>query len=282
MSFCREHLQSWCIKELHNYDQYIKNKKLTDLVHVMELAGNVLSQADLDGLGVFFVDAVDSYHSEDSESGSVLQLRLVTKADSPLISERLVLNVDGEIEWDEEESTLIKGEKPTLPLWTITRIDLPRKRPSWLQTEERTVNLNVTVQQTYDKHYLWHRASIDCAGKDIKAISLGSNHRYYERRIYFTEKPEDFCGIQDAVFNMHIYTGKENAAYNEQQNYFSNVVDEDIIKINGQYPLRELLKGMGMTGIDLYGIRNITINREEKIMEVISDTGETTTFKLAA
>jgi hypothetical protein len=60
------------------------------------------------------------------------------------------------------------------------------------------------------------------------------------------------------------------------------VIDEDIIKINDQYPLRELLKGMEMTGIDLQGIQNITINREEKIMEVVNKTGEITTFRLAA
>ena len=82
------------------------------------------------------------------------------------MSERLSLTVDDNLVWDDEESVL-DGSKPVLPPWTITRIDLPVKRPSWLQKEERWAPVRVTTLDTSRYDYTWHKSSIECEGKEI-------------------------------------------------------------------------------------------------------------------
>ena len=90
----------------------------------MRLAGELLSPEALDGLDLFFVEVVDPYYTESTDSDEVVQYRLVRKGEGPLVSERLSLTIDGKLVWDDEESVL-DGSKPVLPPWTITRIDLP-------------------------------------------------------------------------------------------------------------------------------------------------------------
>ena len=108
---------------------------LKEMVRIMRLAGELLSPEALDGLDLFFVEVVDPYHTESTDSDEVVQYRLVRKGEGPFVSERLSLTVDNKLVWDDEESVL-DGSKPILPPWTITRIDLPVKRPSWLQKKD--------------------------------------------------------------------------------------------------------------------------------------------------
>ena len=80
----------------------------------MRLAGELLSSEELDSLNLFFVEVVDPYHTESTDSDEVVMYRLVRKGEGPLVSERLSLTVDGKLLWDEEESCL-DGSKPILP-----------------------------------------------------------------------------------------------------------------------------------------------------------------------
>ena len=143
LEFVRKEVAGWCVEQIRAVGEQ-PNPDLKEMVRVMRLAGELLSPEALDGLDLFFVEVVDPYYTESTDSDEVVQYRLVRKGEGPFVSERLSLTVNGNLVWDDEESVL-DGPKPVLPPWTITRIDLPVKRPSWLQKEERWVPARVTA-----------------------------------------------------------------------------------------------------------------------------------------
>ena len=49
------------------------------MIRVMRLAGELLSPEALDGLDLFFVEVVDPYYTESTDSDEVVQYRLVKK-----------------------------------------------------------------------------------------------------------------------------------------------------------------------------------------------------------
>ena len=165
LEFVRKEAASWCVEQIGAFGEQ-PNRDLKEMVHIMRLAGELLSPEALDGLDLFFVEVVDPYYTESTDSDEVVQYRLVRKGEGPFVSERLSLTVNGKLVWDEEESVL-DGSKPILPPWTITRIDLPVKRPSWLQKEERWAPVRVTTLDTSRYDYTWHKSSIECEGKEI-------------------------------------------------------------------------------------------------------------------
>ena len=248
------------------------------MVSIMRLAGELLSSEELDSLNLFFVEVVDPYHTESTDSDEVVMYRLVRKGEGPLVSERLSLTMDGKLLWDEEESVL-DGSKPILPPWTITRIDLPENRPSWLQKKERWAPVRVTSLDTIRYDYTWHKSSIECEGKEIAVVSMVE--RWAEGDIYYANGPEDFLSVEDAVFDMKIYND-DGDTYDTQWDSFAQLIGREIMSVTGKYPLSDLLGGIRVTGIYPHEVQAIDINLGERVMKVTKTNGETLSLELLA
>ena len=277
LEFVRKEVAAWCVEQIAAFGEE-PNGDLKDMVHIMRLAGELLSSEHLDGLNLFFVEVVDPYHTESTDSDEVVLYRLVRKGEGPLASERLSLTVDGKLLWDEEESCL-DGSKPILLPWTITRIDLPHNRPSWLQKKERWVPVRVTSLDTNRYDYTWHKSSIECEGKEIAVVSMVE--RWAEGDIYYANSPEDFLSVEDAVFDMKIYSD-EGDTYDTQWDSFSQLIGREIMSVTGKYPLSDLLGGIRVTGIHPHEVQAIDIDLGDRIMKVTKTNGETLSIELLA
>ena len=277
LEFVRKEVAGWCIEQIRAFGEQ-PNRDLEEMVRVMRLAGELLSPEALDGLDLFFVEVVDPYYTESTDSDEVVQYRLVRKGEGPLVSERLSLTIDDKLVWDEEESVL-DGSKPILPPWTITRIDLPANRPSWLQKEERWVPVRVTALDTNRYDYTWHKSSIECEGKAIAVVSMVE--RWAEGDIYYANAPEDFLSVEDAVFDMKIYND-DGDTYDTQRDSFSRLIAREIMSITGKYPLSDLLGGIRVTGIRPHEVQTIDIDLGERVMKVTKTNGETLSIELLA
>jgi hypothetical protein len=277
LEFVRKEVAGWCIEQIRAFGEQT-NQDLKEMVRVMRLAGELLSHEALDGLDLFFVEVVDPYHTESTDSDEVVQHRLVRKGEGPFVSERLSLTIDDRLVWDDEES-ILDGSKPVLPPWAITRIDLPLKRPSWLQKEERWAPVRVTALDTSQFDYTWHKSAIECEGKDIAVVSMVE--RWAEGNIYYKSTPEDFLSVEDAVFDMKIYND-EGDTYDTQRDSFSRLVAGDIMNITGRYPLSDLLDGIRVTGIRPHEVQAIDISLSERVMKVTKTNGEILSIELLA
>jgi hypothetical protein len=277
LEFVRKEVAAWCVEEIGSFREQ-PNPDLREMVGVMRLAGELLSPEEIDCLDVFFVEIVDPYYTENTDSDEVVQYRLVKKGEGPFASERLLLTVDGKLVWDDDESVL-DGSKPILPPWTITRIDLPVNRPSWLQKEERWVSVRVRTLDVDRSDYTWRKSSIDGEGKEIGVISMVE--RWSEGDIYYGNTPEDFLSVEDAVFDMKIYSD-EGDTYDTQRDSFSRLIAREIMSITGRYPLSDLLSGIGVTGIRPQEVQAINISLKDKVMKVTKTNGETLSIDLLA
>ncbi len=277
LEFVRKEVAAWCLTRIRAFEQQ-PHEDMKDMVNIMRLAGELLSSEELDSLSLFFVEVVDPYYTESIDSDEVVKYRLVRKGEGPFVSERLSLTVDGKLLWDEEESCL-DGSKPILPPWTITRIDLPAKRPSWLQRKERWVPVRVTSHDTVHHDYTWHKSSIEYQGKEIAVVSMVE--RWAEGDIYYANGPENFLSVEDAVFDMKIYS-EDSDTYDTQRNSFSRNIAREIMNVTGKYPLSDLLGGIRVTGIPPHEVQTIDINLGERVMKVTKMNGETLLLELAA
>jgi hypothetical protein len=277
LEFVRKDAAGWCVEQISAFGEQ-PNRDLKEMVHIMRLAADLLSPEALGGLDLFFIEVVDPYYTESTDSDEVIQYRLVRKGEGPFVSERLSLTVNGNLVWDEEESVL-DGSKPILPPWTVTRIDLPVKRPSWLQKEERWVPVRVTALDTNRYDYTWHTSSIECEGKEILVVSMVE--RWAEGDIYYKDTPEEFLSVEDAVFDMKIHCD-DGDTYDTQRDSFSRLVAGDIMNITGRYPLSDLLDGIRVTGICPHEVQAISINLSERVMRVTKTNGETLSIELLA
>ena len=100
LDFVRKEVAGWCMEQIRAFGEQ-PHGDLEDMVRVMRLAGELLSPEALDGLDLFFVEVVDPYYTESTDSDEVVQYRLVRKGEGPLVSERLSLTIDGKLVWDE-------------------------------------------------------------------------------------------------------------------------------------------------------------------------------------
>ena len=277
LEFVRKEVAAWCLMRIRAFGEQ-SHGDLKEMVRVMRLAGEVLSQEALDGLDLFFVEMVDLYHTESSDSDEVVRYRLVRKGEDPLVSERLFLTVNDSLVWDEEES-VPDAPKPILPPWTMTRIDLPCDRPSWLHKEDRWVKVRVTALDTNRYDYTWHKSSIECEGKEIAIVSMVE--RWAEGDVYYANGPEDFISVEDAVFDMKIYS-EDGDTYDTQRDSFSRNIAREIMSVTGKYALSDLLGGIRVTGIPPHEVQAIDINLGERVMKVTKMNGETLLLELAA
>jgi len=174
---------------------------------------------------------------------------------------------------------VLDAPKPILPPWTMTRIDLPSNRPSWLQKEDRWVNVRVRALDMDRYDYTWHNSSIECEGKEISVVSMVE--RWAESDIYYRDKPEEFLAVEDAVFDMKIYND-EGDTYDTQRDSFSRLVAGDIMNITGRYPLSDLLDGIRVTGIRPHEVQAINISLSERVMKVTKTNGEILSIELLA
>jgi hypothetical protein len=277
LEFVKKETAAWCVEQISAFKEKTHGD-LKEMVSVMRLAGEVLSQEKLDGLDLFFVEMVDLYHTESSDSDEVVRYRLVRRGEGPLTSERLFLTINDSVVWDEEES-VFDQPKPILPAWTMTRIDLPCDRPSWLRKEDRWVKVRVTALDTNRYDYAWHKSSIECEGKEIPVVSMVE--RWAEGDVYYKDKPEEFLAVEDAVFDMKIYND-EGDTYDTQRDSFSRLIAREIMSITGRYPLSDLLGGVGVAGIRPDEVLAIDISLSERVMKVTKTNGETLSIELLA
>jgi hypothetical protein len=280
LNFVRKQVAAWCIGQIHAFGEQADGD-LKEMVSIMRLAGTLLTPEELDALNLFFVEIVDPYHTESTDADEVIRYRMVKKGEGPLVSERLRLSIGHELVWDEgdEEKSSLDIPKPILPAWTVTRIDLPEKGPSWLRKEEHWVSAQVTPLDTVSYDYAWHKASIVCAGKEIAVVSLVE--RWAEGDIYYAASPEDFRSVEDAVFDSKIYND-DGDTYDTQRDSFAQLISREIMSITGRYPLADLLGGIRLTGIYPSEVQAIDVNVGERVMKVTKLNGETLLLQLAA
>jgi hypothetical protein len=280
LAFVRKEVAAWCVEQIHACEREIP-RDLKDTVRIMKLAGELLSSEELDGLNLFFVEVVDPYYTESTDSDEVIRHRLIRQDEGPLVSERLSLTVNSDLVWDEEdeEKSSLDIPKPILPPWTITRIDLPANRPAWLRKVERPVQVRVTSHDTNRFDYAWYRSSIECEGKEIAVVSMIEG--WAEGDIYYANGPEDFLSVDDAVFDLKIYND-DGDTYDTQRDSFAQLIAREIMSITGKYPLSDLIGGIRVTGIYPHEVRAIDINLSERVMKVTKTNGETLSLELLA
>ncbi len=280
LGFVRKEVAVWCTEQIRAFEGKTP-KDLKDMVDIMRLAAELLASEELDGLNLFYVEEVDPYHTEGTDSDEVIRYRLVRKGEEPLVSERLSLTVNKELVWDEgdEEKSSLDIPKPILPSWTITRIDLPHNRPSWLQIKERWVSVGVTSRETSRYDYMWHQSSIECEGKEISVVSLIEG--WAEGDIYYANGSEDFRSVEDAVFDRDIYSD-DGDTYDTQRESFARLIANEIMSITGRYPLADLIGGIRVTGIYPHEVRTIDIDAGGRVMKVTKTNGEVLSLELLA
>jgi hypothetical protein len=280
LEFVRKEVAAWCIDQIRSFERKMP-QDLKDAVRIMRLAGEVLSSEELDPLDLFFVEEADPYYAESTDSDEVVRYRLVRKGDAPLLGERLSLILNGQLAWDEEdeEKSSLDIPKPILPPWTITRIDLPHNRPVWLQKMERAVQVRVTSHDTNRFDYVWHQSSVECEGKEIAVVSMIEG--WAEGDIYYTNEPEDFLSVDDAVFDIKIYSD-DGDTYNTQRESFARLIAREIMGITGRYPLSDLIGGIRVTGVYPHEVKTIDIDAGKRMMKVTKTNGEVLSVELLA
>ena len=80
LEFVRKEVAGWCMEQIRVFRGQ-PHGDLEDMVRVMRLAGELLSPEALDGLDLFFVEVVDPYYTESTDSDEVVQYRLVRKGE---------------------------------------------------------------------------------------------------------------------------------------------------------------------------------------------------------
>ncbi|OPY03592.1 MAG: hypothetical protein A4E61_01077 [Syntrophorhabdus sp. PtaB.Bin184] len=139
--------------------------------------------------------------------------------------------------------------------------------------------VRVTSRDTNRLDYGWHRSAIECEGKEIKIVSIIEGRA--EGDIYYTNGPEDFFAVDDAVFDMTIYH-EEGDTYDTQRDSFARLISAEVMSITGRYPLSDLLDGMRVTGISPHEVRAIEINESERSMKITKTSGEIISVELLA
>ncbi|MGD0232642.1 MAG: hypothetical protein ABSC19_20200 [Syntrophorhabdales bacterium] len=107
-----------------------------------------------------------------------------------LVNERLRLVIDGKTVWEEDDE-LTAG--PILPEGTLRGAELPERRPSWLQVEDKVIDATITSQATNKREFVWRRGGI--------LAVFDENH---DVNVYYKNSPDAFRTIEEAVFRAYL------------------------------------------------------------------------------
>ena len=142
----------------------------------MRMAAEVCTQEELDRLQVFYCKQVDRHFPRDAGRRLYGYLRS-RAAGGDLVNERLHLLIDGKTVWEEDDE-LASG--PILPEGTLQGAELPERRPSWLQVEDKVIEVRVTPKDASPRQFAWHQADIE-SDREIEAIAVFSEDHDGER-----------------------------------------------------------------------------------------------------
>ena len=171
----------------------------------------------------------------DVDSGHAITYGLVRPGEI-LVNETLHLLVDGKTV-REGGDELAPG--PVLPEGALQGIELPEKRPTWLQVEDKVIEVRVTPKDLSLRQFAWYRADIE-SDREIEAIGVFSEDHDDGRVL--RDAPDAFRTIEEGVFRAYCY-GSDGDTYDTQRDAYRKAVDEQIARVSGIYNPADSLRG---------------------------------------
>jgi hypothetical protein len=265
------------VKHDKKYDEFIKfvrrsivnycigviNSKEDDVHEVYKCVSHMVAfatQKELNILDRFVVVKKQPYH--DSENIGTTHKSIITKKDIPLISEDV--KIKGVGKYDSEDVFLPEG--------SITAIELPDRRPIWVQVKKIVHVVRIkTKGKPYHGNFQWVKSDIDSPLKiDIVSISQG----YDGTDIFYKDKPHDFHDISDVIFDNKYYIDYDSDRYDTQLDYFNQDIDTDISKIENKYDIGVLLKPFSDIGVSPSNVVSISVSSVHKKMVINTNSGQ--------
>jgi hypothetical protein len=274
--FLREKVVAHCIDRIN--DPLLTEKR--ELVSLMNTMSRVATAQELDRLDRFFVTATEPYHRLDCSGSSTT--RTVEKAGPPPVSHYVnsvtvtVRNDRGVrekvYERDDLEFTLF------LPSGLLEEVTARDNRPSWLAIPEVGHDIRIDAPtEPYNGHLRWHKAASMQDG-ELRIPVLAMGEYWGEVDVYYTEKPDSFHDLSQAVFERCYYSDEGNT-YDTQETDYLDMVEEDIREITGVYPLYTLLSGL-VPVVNTGELQSLTVDHEGKLLTLTTTEGEVKTVRL--
>ena len=271
--FVRTLIVGYCTDKINSGGEKDKH----DLISLMEVMQRVATRDELNALNRFYVEADESYYSEDTDGSSQCEKLVIARDNVPLCSEELKLFeiVDGG-----EKTEMGDPDGFILPQGAITEITTLANSPDWVKdkVQEKVCEIVIAYSKKdcYKGNYTWHKAVIT-ADKKIAVISEISGCS--DGRVFYIESPRDFDEIGAAVFAQRIYSD-DGDTYDSQQYYFDQDIERDIANIMGDYKLYDLFEGLQKADVSPSNIKNIKVNRKSVVVTLKG--GKQKILKLAA
>jgi hypothetical protein len=199
--------------------------------------------------------------------------RIVTKGEK-IISERIELFINKkQVSQDE-----ISDDGIFVPEGLFKAVDTSERKPLWLTISKKKykVEIDYNPDDCYSGAFTWNKAGIKCKGKDINVLAVVG--RYCDVQIFYSEEPESFYHVSDAVFAQRIFSDDFGSDWDGQLYYFEDNVRNDIANIVKRYPIYDLLKGLTIAGITPENV--VTIEVVDHNMVVKANDGSEKTLTL--
>lgn len=230
----------------------------------MENMERLGTQDELDRLERFYFVKFEPHH--DGENVFTRSVRIIGKEDIPPVDEELVL--EGLEDFFKKESFDHDHEDIFLPEGTIQSVNLPERRPGWLniRTVKRTIRVSAEPVSLYSGRFNWVRASIEAdRSVPVKLIAVISDSCC--GYIFYSDTPANVYGVVDPVFDNRVYSD-EGDQWDSQRCYFEEELQNDVMAITGAFRLHKLLDGLLVAGITPEGVLSIEVNKAGKTMTV--------------
>lgn len=255
--FVKNKVINYCVAILN--DSTFKDKHL--LLKASKILSMYGSQDNLNGVERFCVVAVEPYYNTEYCGDSSRRVIIADKRNPVVVSENISLYIN-----DKEKSI----DDLFLPEGAIVTVENPNRKPSWLSIENKDYELRVVTtsnsNNNYSGHYTWRRSIIICEGKDIKSLAVvyGAG----DGTVYYSESPDKFYNLSDAVFAQKEYSEDGND-WASQEDYFNGEISEDIQNITGNYNIKDLLKGIyDVLGIWHSDVLSLNFDKNKKTLVI--------------
>jgi len=259
--FIKTETVKYCISFIND----TANKEAYDLEKLVNLMQRIATQAEIDMLERYCLESYNPHYNSDTWGYSTRKVVVVNK-NSKVESESVKLFINEKLQKYDEDDIF-------LPEDAVVSIRVPEKKPSWLEIQEKQIDIKITttLKAEYEGHYTWKEAVISCDGKDINVIAIveGSG----DGTIYYTDTPKDFYEVEEAVFTQKEFYDDEDT-YDSQKHYFDKTISEDIQNATGSYNLFDLLKSLSIVDVIPTEVTSITVDKEKKIMKITTDKDE--------
>lgn len=250
----------------------------SDLDRAIAVLAEGAAQEELDKLPRWVVRRDDPFN-DTYRIGDMGDDRLIVVSKGDVLESevvKLLISHDGEKYEEDDTDNIIVADG------LFTEIVKRHANPSWLTIKEVVREIRITATESYRRYFTWYESTIDCAGKNIKALSLVDGS--WDGKIYYTpdHASDGFGEIQGAVFRMRVHSDDTDSdSYDSQEANYEEEVGADLQHLTGRYSLYDILKSVAeISGSRTDQIRSIEVKRGAVVLSL--KRGKTKTLKLVA